>query len=50
MILTLVFLAATLFFAKRALKAHEDNGKLHWPLVLCTAASLVISILAAVKP
>ncbi|MBL4788912.1 MAG: hypothetical protein JKY60_07645 [Kordiimonadaceae bacterium] len=50
MILTLIFLGATLFFAKRALKAREENGKLHWPLLVCTAAALVISILVAVKP
>ena len=49
MLLTLIFIAATLFFANKAKKVHAETGEPHWFSIGCAALSLVLSVVAATK-
>lgn len=50
MIITLVFLAITLFCAKQAIRFHEEEGKKNWFWILASVGFLIGSVLVAVKP
>lgn len=47
MLLTLAFLALTLFFAKKAINAKEETGTPNWFAVVAAVAALVVAIFAA---
>jgi len=47
MLLTLVFLALTWFFANKAVAAHKATGEINWMMIVGAGLSLVLAVTAA---